>query len=145
MSTYDVAVEVCALSDVLVDDPDESLPGPLALPVDCDVVVEEADVSVVLLTGAVSPSALLDEKPLPAVPGALMAITRSVKWSLIEAIGDDNPVVLPELAELPGPVACPEEVLLEPLPDDELPDAVPERNVPLTIFSSPAFVCSELS
>ena len=41
-----------------------------------DLFPEEDDVP--LLTGAVSPSALLEENPSPAMPGPLVAATRSV-------------------------------------------------------------------
>lgn len=129
---------------VLVPGAFEVLPAfPLVLPVVADDLFPEEEVP--LLTGAVSPSALFEENPSPTMPGPLVAATRSVLWSLIDAIGDANPALLPlEPEELPGPVAEPDEELPELLPvlldDDEPPDTMPDRNVPLTMFCNPAFV-----
>ena len=62
------------------------LPGALVLPLLVEPEVVPAVLLVVpddlfdvpLLTGAVSPSALLEENPSPAMPGPLVAATRSV-------------------------------------------------------------------
>ena len=57
------------------------LPGALVLPLVVPavlLVVPDDLFDVPLLTGAVSPSALLEENPSPAMPGPLVAATRSV-------------------------------------------------------------------
>ena len=57
--------------------PPGALVVPLVVPAVLLVVPDDL-FDVPLLTGAVSPSALLEENPSPAMPGPLVAATRSV-------------------------------------------------------------------
>ena len=57
--------------------PPGALVVPLVVPTVLLVVPDDL-FDVPLLTGAVSPSALLEENPSPAMPGPLVAATRSV-------------------------------------------------------------------